>query len=335
MGGFVVMIEIRPFQISSSQKYPSDDYMELLQHLHSSGRICRILLQCDKSQNYPDKLSVRYFIDIDDGGKRQVVNSLSKMPVQILTGSPRPRHYGYFAELKLRRPYPLPIVDHSSKAENNSNNPFSSTARNIAESLYGIPSMLEIVFRADTHAAVRIWSYLEKFEKKLPSSNILSQLASVGAGFAGEAARFGSTKKGESTGQPGNNKELSLFEKNLLDAMKMKARSHAFFLTKITVFGESSGHVENIVKQFPKWHNGFSVRVRKVDQTKGPLPGAAPPALSRSRVSLLLSLREYRFAVLSMEEMLSIMAVHPSSQQSSYFEQGVSKPGTDSHMPSK
>lgn len=332
----MVMIEIRPFQISSSQKYPSDGYMELLQHLHSSGRIRRILLQCDRSQNYPDKLSVRYFIDVDeDVSKRQIVNSLSKMPVQILTGSPQPRRYGYFAELKLRRPYPLPIIDHSSKAENNSNNPFSSTSGNIAESLYGIPSMLEIVFRADTHAAVRIWSYLEKFEKKMPSSDILSQLAGIGAGFAGEAARFGSAKKGESMGQPRNNKELSLFEKNLLEAMKMKARSHAFFFTKMTVFGESSGHVENIVKQFPKWHNGFSARVKKVDHKKGPLPGAAPPALSRSRASILFSFHEYRLAVLSMEEMLSMISVHPSPQQSAHFEQGVSKPGTDSHMPSK
>jgi hypothetical protein len=336
MGGFVVMIEIRPFQINSSyQKYPSDGYIELLQHLHSGGRTCRILLQCDKSQNYPDKLSVRCFIDIDDVSKRQVISSLSKMPVQILAGSPQPRHYGYFAELKLRRPYPLPIIAHSSKAENNSNNPFSSTAVNIAESLYGIPSMLEIVFRADTHAAVRIWSYLEKFEKKMPSSDILSQLTGIGAGFAGEAARFGSAKKGESMGQPRNNKELSLFEKNLLEAMKTKANSHAFFLTKMTVFGESNGHVENIVKQFPKWHNGFSARVKKVDQTKGPLPGAAPPALSRSRTSLLFSFREYRLAVLSIEEMLSIMAVHPSSQQLEHFEQGVSRPGTDPSMPSK
>ncbi|MEM3095246.1 MAG: hypothetical protein QXX64_06375 [Nitrososphaera sp.] len=328
------MIEIRPFQISSSQKYPSDGYIELLQNLHSSGRSCRILLQCDKSQNYPDKLSVRYFIDIDDGGKRQVVNSLSKMPVQILTGSPRPRHYGYFAELKLRQPYPVPVIDHSSKGENNSNNQFSSTAGYIAESLYGIPSMLEIVFRADTHAAVRIWNYLEKFEKKLPSSNILSQLAGIGAGFAGEAARFGSAKKGESMGQPRNDKELSLFEKNLLEAMKMKARSHAFFLSKIIVFSMSSVHVENIVKQFPKWHNRFSARVKKVDHKEGPLPGAAPPALSRSKTSLLFSIREYRLAVLSIEEMLSLIAVHPS-QQLEHFEQGVSKPGTDSHMPSK
>jgi hypothetical protein len=328
------MIEVRPFQINNSyQKYPSDGYTELLQHLHSSGRTCRILLQCDRSQNHPDKLSVRYFIDVE-GSKRQVVNSLSKMPVQILAGSPRPRQYEYFAELKLGRPYPLPIIDHSSKAENNSNNPFSSTAVNIAESLYGIPSMLEIVFRADTHAAVRIWSYLEKFEKKMPSSDILSQLAGIGAGFAGEAARFGSTKKGESMGQARNDKELSLFEKNLLDAMKMKARSHTFFLSKITVFGMSSVHVENIVKQFPEWHNGFSARVKKVDHKEEPLPRAAPPALSRSKTSLLFSIREYRLAVLSIEEMLSLIAVHPS-QQLEHFEQGVSKPGTDSHMPSK
>jgi hypothetical protein len=237
--------------------------------------------------------------------------------------------------LKLRRHYPLPVVDHSSKAENNSNNPSSSSAVSIAESLYGVPSMLEIVFRADTHAAVRIWNYLEKFEKKIPSSDILSQLAGIGAGFAGEAARFGSAKKGESMGQPRNNKELSLFEKNLLEAMKMKARSHAFFLSKITVFGMSSVHVENIVKQFPKWHNGFSARVKKVDHKEELLPGAVPPALSRSRASLLFPFHEYRLAVLSIEEMLSIMAVHPSSQESSHFEQGVSKPGTDSHMPSK
>ncbi|AFU58895.1 hypothetical protein Ngar_c19630 [Candidatus Nitrososphaera gargensis Ga9.2] len=329
------MIEVRPFQISSSQKYPSDGYVELLQNLHSSGRSCKILLQCDKSQTYPDKLSVRYFIDIDDHDKRQVVNSLSKMPVQILTGSPRPRHYGYFAELKLRRPYPLPLIDHSSKGENNSINPFSSAAGNIAESLYGVPSMLEIVFKADTHAAARIWSYLEKFEKKLPSSDILSQLASIGTGFASEAARFGSTKKGASMGPAKQDKELSLFEKNLLDAMKTKARSHAFFLTKITVFGESSGHVENIAKQFPNWHNGFSARVKKVDQKEGPLPGAAPPALSRSRASLLFSFHEYRLAVLSMEEILSMISVHPSPQQSAHFEQGVSRPGADSSMPSK
>jgi hypothetical protein len=334
MGGFVVMIEIRPFQISSSQKCPSDGYMELLQNLHLSVRPCRVLLQCDKSQNYSDKLSVRYFIDVDDVSKRQVIRSLSKLPVQILTSSPRPRQYRYFAELKLKQPYPVPVIDHSSKGENNSNNPFSSTAGNIAESLYGVPSMLEIAFRADSRAAVRIWSYLEKFEKKLPSSDILSQLAGIGAGFAGEAARFGSTKKGGSTGQARNDKELSLFEKNLLEAMKTKAKSHAFFLTKMTVFGESNGHVENIVKQFPKWHNGFSARVKKVGHEEGPLPGSAPPALSRSKASLLFSFREYRFAILSIEEMLSIMAVHPS-QQSTHFEQGVSKPGTDSHMPSK
>ncbi|WP_144239502.1 hypothetical protein [Nitrososphaera viennensis] len=330
----MVMIEIRPFQISSSQKYPSDGYMELLQNLHSSGRIGRVLLQCDKSQNYPDKISIRYFIDVDDGGKRQVISSLSKMPVQVLSGSPRPRRYGYFAELKLKRPYPLPMVDHSSKAENNSNNPLSSAAGNIAESLYGVPSMLEIVFRADSRAAVRIWNYLEKFEKKLPSSDILSQLASMGAGFASEAARFGSTKKGESMGLAKQDKELSLFEKNLLEAMKMKARSHALFLSKITVFSMSSAHLENIVKQFPKWHNGFSAKVKKVEQAEGLLPGAAPPALSRSKASLLLSFREYGLAILSMEEMLSIMAVHPS-QQSAHFEQGVSRPGPDSSMPSK
>jgi hypothetical protein len=330
------MIEVRPFQISSSQKYPSDGYVELLQNLHSSGRICRVLLQCDKSQNYPNKLSVRYFIDVDDEfNKRRTINSLSRMPVQILAGSPQPRQYDYFAELKLRRPYPLPTVDHSSKTENNSNNnPFSCTAVNIAESLYGIPSMVEIVFRADTHAATRIWSYLEKFENKLPSSDILSQLASIGTGFASEAARFGSAKKGEPGSQPRKDKELSLFEKNLLEAMKMKARSHAFFLSKITVFSMSSAHVENIVKQFPKWHNGFSAGVKKVGHEEGPLPRAVPAALSRSKTSLLFSFREYRLVILSMEEMPSIMAVH-SSQQSAHFEQGVSRPGADSSMPSK
>ena len=334
MGGFEIVIEVRPFQISSSQKYSGDSYTELLQNPHLSERICRILLQCDKSQNYPDKLSIRYFIDVDDFSKRRVVNSLSKMPVQILTGSPQPRQYDYFAELKLGRPYPLPIVDHSSKAENNSNNPFSSTAVNIAESLYGIPSMLEIVFRADTRAATRIWDYLEKFEKKMPSSDILSQLASIGTAFASEAARFGSAKKGESGSQPRKDKELSLFGKNLLEAMKMKARSHAFFLSKITVFSMNSTHVENMVKQFPKWHNRFYAKVKKVDHTEGPLPRAALPALSRSRASLLFSFHEYGLAILSMEEMLSIMAVHPS-QQSAHFEQGVSRPGADSSMPSK
>lgn len=330
------MIEVRPFQINNSyQKYPSDGYTELLQNLHSSGRTCRILLQCDKSQNHPDKLSIRYFIDVDDFSKRRVVNSLSKMPVQILAGSPQPRQYDYFAELKLKRPYPLPIVDHSSKAENNSNNnPFSSAAVNIAESLYGTPSMLEIVFRADTNAATRIWNYLEKFEKKMPSSSVLSQLASISTAFVSEAARFGSVKKGESGSQPRKDKELSFFEKNLLEAMKMKARSHAFFLSKITVFGMSSAHVENIVKQFPKWHNGFTARVKKVDHTKEPLPRAASPALSRSRASLLFSFHEYRLAILSMEEMLSMIAVHPL-QQSVHFEQGVSRPGADSSMPSK
>lgn len=335
MGGFVVMIEIRPFQISGSQKYPGDGYMTVLQNLHSSGRTCRILLQCDKSQNYPDKLSVRYFIDIEDGSsKRQVVNSLSKMPLQILTGLPQPRRYSYFTELKVRQPYPVPVIDHSSKGENNSNNPYSSAVGNIAESLYGVPSMLEIVFKADTHAAARIWGYLEKFEKKLPSSNVLSQLASIGAGFAGEAARFGSTKKGESMGPAKQDNDLSLFEKNLLEAMKMKARSHAFFLTKITVFGESSGHVGNIVKQFPKWRNEFTAGVKKADHKQGPFLGTSPPVLSRSKASLLFSIREYRLAVLSIEEMLSLIAVHPS-QQLEHFEQGVSRPGADSSMPSK
>ncbi len=312
--------------------------MELLQNPHLSERTWRILLQCDKSQNYPNKLSVRYFIDVDDEfNKRRIINSLSRMPVQILAGSPQPRQYDYFAELKLRRPYPLPTVDHSSKTENNSNNnPFSSTAVNIAESLYGIPSMVEIVFRADTHAATRIWDYLEKFEKKLPSSDILSQLASIGTGFASEAARFDSArKKGESGSQPRKDKELSLFEKNLLDAMKMKARSNTFFLTKITVFGMNSTHVEKIVKQFPKWHNGFSARVKKADHEEGPLPRASPPALSRSKTSLLFSFREYRLAILSMEEMVSLISVYPSSRQSAYFEQGVSRPGADPSMPSK